>query len=324
MNEKIRSFLKLDPRLLIFVQETLLIFLLAVPLVTYVLLKLIGSTNNIIFLVAMICSWGVSLITIYEAFIEPRLISVRQHELEVKGLSKKFRIVFFTDMHVGPFKKKGFVKRVVKKVNSLRADLIFIGGDFTTAGAIRPGFLTPLEKLEANYPVVAVLGNHDYNMNFSFDASSREFARKVKSKLTSLNIKVLKNQSFLFDFGEEKLNVVGIDDLWAGNDDVDLAFSNVDLKWPVIVLVHNLDLVKKLKGKKADILLAGHTHGLNLRLSLCGIIDPPLRITELGSKYKKGFNRYKGIPMYVSTGIGSVFNGVRFFKLPEIVIFDLK
>jgi predicted MPP superfamily phosphohydrolase len=324
MKRKVKYKFSFNPKLFVVLQEVVLFFLVISPLLTYFFFQLMGISSGFLFYFILILNFLVSLVSIYEAFIEPRLFCVRHHVLNIKNLSKKFRIVFFTDMHIGPFKKRGFVKRVVRKVNSLRADIIFIGGDFTTAGAIHPSYLTPLKDLEANYPIIAVLGNHDYNVSFIFDNPNLKFAKKIRKKLSSLRVKILRNQSYLFDFGDEKLNVVGIDDLWVQKDDLDKAFKDVDPKWPVLVLGHNLDLVKKLRGRRVDILLAGHTHGLYLNLSLIGLINPPLRNTELKRRYIQGFNRYNGIPMFVSTGLGSVFNGMRFFQLPEIVIFDLK
>lgn len=319
--------INLKQKFLTFLKELVVFLLITSPVFFYLLCAIFNLSQGVLFHILLFCLIFLSTLSIYGAFIEPYFLVVRNRELDIEGLSKKFRIVFFTDLHVGPYKRSDFVKRVVKKVNSLRADLIFIGGDFTTGEDFHPKYLTPLKKLEANYPIVAVLGNHDYNLNFSFETPRPSLAKKVAEKLKSLNIKVLRNKSYTYEFGKEKVNIVGIDSLWAKKDNVEKAFRKVEQRYPTVVLAHNPDIVykvKKLEGKRVDILLSGHTHGNQFRLPFDGALFPFIRPIKLSAKYLQGFNKFRGIPMYVNAGTGETLTRIRLFDPPEIVVFDLK
>lgn len=317
---------QLHPRqaFLTFVQEAVVLLLISSPLLSVLIngcfsFTCLSELTPFYFL-------PLSILAIYGAFVEPYKIVTKYYNLDVKVLTKKFRIVFFTDIHAGPYKRKKFVQKIVDKVNNLRADLVLIGGDFITGVDWHTNYLSPLKSLESNFSIIAVLGNHDYNINFRFEKPREMLAKKVVEKLRLLNIKVLKNQSLKLDFEGGPLNIVGIDDVWAKKDSLEKAYKNVGGKYPVILLCHNPDIVYKLGPKhKVDILLSGHTHGGTFRIPSDGPLLPFIRNTRLASKFSKGFHLFKKVPLFVTSGLGTSVTRMRFlFNFPEIIVFDLK
>ena len=72
-----------------------------------------------------------------------------------------------------------------------------------------------------------------------------------------------------------------------------------------------------------DLMLAGHTHGGQVRLPLLGALLPERRLV---GKYQAGFYREGRSLMYVSRGIGMEARPapqVRFFCRPEVVVIDI-
>jgi len=90
-----------------------------------------------------------------------------------------------------------------------------------------------------------------------------------------------------------------------------------------LLLTHNPDLVLELADLGApppDLVLAGHTHGGQVRLPGYGAIYTS---TKLGRRYDAGLFDFQGIPLYITAGVGTSEVPVRLFDPPEIVLITL-
>ena len=77
--------------------------------------------------------------------------------------------------------------------------------------------------------------------------------------------------------------------------------------------------VKKLGDAKYDLLLAGHSHGGQVRLPFFGPVHVPFGVEE----YDMGlFHTTRG-PLYVNPGIGWFPVPIRFNCRPEITVFEV-
>ncbi|MEK7212796.1 MAG: metallophosphoesterase, partial [Patescibacteria group bacterium] len=120
----------------------------------------------------------------------------------------------------------------------------------------------------------------------------------------------------------QKICLYGVDDIWGGKTD----YSDL-MKWnsnyPVILISHNPDAVLTWpeKLKKPDLVLAGHTHGGQIRLPFIG----PLGEADvaLGKKYYKGLNYWNDIPIFVTVGVSETGGPVRFLNPPEVAVITL-
>jgi hypothetical protein len=68
-----------------------------------------------------------------------------------------------------------------------------------------------------------------------------------------------------------------------------------------------------------DLMLAGHTHGGQVRLPFL----PPLHLPPLGRKYVEGLFRQGETQLYVNRGIGAVGLPFRLNCPPEITVLTL-
>ena len=241
-------------------------------------------------------------------------IEVTRHEVEVPALPAAFdgyRIAFLTDTHVAPFLRRNLYREVVTQAMAFDPDLVLLGGDFVTwerhiplmAEVLLPG-------LEARDGVWAVLGNHDYWAN----------GDAVVEAMTARGVRFAINKSVPIRRGEDALTLIGIDEVYRGEPDLDAAFDGVDPAGARIGLSHHPDIVDLLDTRRLDLLLCGHTHGGQIRFPFFGSVVVP---SKHEARYAAGFVRVGDVLLYVSRGIGAV-PPLRILCRPEVATFTLR
>jgi predicted MPP superfamily phosphohydrolase len=240
-------------------------------------------------------------------------IEVTRHEVFIEDLPPAFdgyRIAFLTDTHVAGFVRREFYRQIVAQTNRFDPDLILLGGDFVTWRKHIPLMADVLlTDLRARDGLLAVLGNHDYWAN----------GDEVKAAMTAKGVKFITNMSHVIRRDGAALPVVGIDEAYRGEPDVEAAFANVK-PGPCIGVTHHPDLVDQLEGRRVDLLVCGHTHGGQIRLPFFGPLVVP---SKHEGRYAAGFRRVGGVLMYVSRGIGAI-PPIRILCRPEVATFTLR
>lgn len=215
-------------------------------------------------------------------------------------------IVFLSDLHVG---SHGMTLRhldnVVLRVNSLKPDLVLLGGDYLNEeGGINGPYIPPdqiaahLKNLKPNlqHGIVGVHGNHD-----AFDKAG------VVKAFTENGITLLENDVIQFsmqDGAGKKFYVAGLADDLTGKIDLRGTFDKMSEPEPVIMLEHNPVAFNSMYNfsDRPVLTLCGHTHA--------GQIDFPFR-KYLGLpggapwKYVLGHRRVDGNDLIVSSGLGT-------------------
>ena len=72
--------------------------------------------------------------------------------------------------------------------------------------------------------------------------------------------------------------------------------------------------------KAVSLMLAGHSHGGQIRLPWIG----PPNLPEMGRKYVEGWFRLQNLQLYVNRGLGTVVVPFRFDCPPEITLLTLR
>ena len=241
-------------------------------------------------------------------------IEITRHEVSVPKLPASFdgyRIAFLTDTHVASFMRRNFYREVVKQVNAFDPDLVLLGGDFVTWERHIPLMAEVLlTDLAARDGVYAVLGNHDYWAN----------ANAVTEAMTARGVQFIVNRSVTLRRGNDSVALLGIDEVYRGEPDLDAAFANVDPTGACLGLSHHPDIVDLLEGRKLDLLVCGHTHGGQIRFPFFGSVVVP---SKHEARYAAGFQRVGNVLMYVSRGIGAI-PPVRILCRPEVATFTLR
>lgn len=241
-------------------------------------------------------------------------LEVTRHEIVIPDLPPSFigyQIAFMTDTHVAGFMRRAFYRECIEQINRREVDLVLLGGDFVSWKKDIPLMARVLlEDLQARDGVFAVLGNHDYWS----DASA------VVSAMTARGVRFLINESTTLRRGDAEIDLIGIDEIYRGDPDVKATFRNVPGNRPCIGISHHPDIIGLLgRDRRIDLLLAGHTHGGQIRLPFLGAIVVPSKHEGL---YDAGFHRQRQVLLYVSRGLGSV-PPIRILCPPELAVFTL-
>jgi predicted MPP superfamily phosphohydrolase len=253
--------------------------------------------------------------------VEPHWVEVVWRDLPVEGLPEELaglRLVQISDLHVGPKVDDDYLVASLQRVRRLQPDLLVVTGD---ALSFRPGRggvqFEQLRDVLGHLPrgrlgTFAILGNHDYGVNWS-DA---RVADRVARELERAGARVLRNECALVT----GFDIVGIDDLWARRADP-VGSLRRRTGSAALVLCHNPDALDELDwdGYRGWI-LAGHTHGGQCRLPF--LLPPVLPVQN--RRYAAGEVRLPdGRLVYVNRGLGHL-ERVRFNVRPEVTVFTLR
>ncbi|MFZ0336564.1 MAG: metallophosphoesterase [Terracidiphilus sp.] len=276
------------------------------------------------FLGASACAVGG--FALYAGEIARHWIDVTESDVSIPGLPEafdRFRVAQVSDFHMDEFSEPFFVREVVRCVNSLNPDAVFLTGDFVTCQfapkkfAIGAGWqcASILNELTCRQRYAA-LGNHDVMIG----------AKPVSEALTANGITVLFNSYLPLERSGGRIWLAGVDDPLLGLPDpeasIPAAIRNIPRE-PVVLLCHAPDYVDHLltlsSGQAVSLMLCGHTHGGQIRLPLIG----PLVLPTMGRKYIEGWFRFGQLQLHVNRGIGAVGVPFRLNCPPEISIITL-
>lgn len=240
-------------------------------------------------------------------------IEVTKHEVLIDDLPEQFdgyRIAFMTDTHVASFMRRAFYREVVSQVHRFDPDIAIFGGDFVTFRRDITLMAELLGDVRARDGVFAILGNHDYWAG----------ADLVQEQLGARGVQFIVNRSVMLARGGAKVPLIGIDEMYRGTPDPELAFRNLPPDGPCIGVSHHPDIIDLLGGRRLDLLVCGHTHGGQIRFPFFGAVVVP---SMHEGEYAAGFHRVGRVLMYVSRGIGSI-PPLRILCRPEVATFILK
>ncbi|MBK8199485.1 MAG: metallophosphoesterase family protein [Acidobacteria bacterium] len=205
----------------------------------------------------------VSLPLAWARFVEPHLLVVHRATIALPGAtetSPSIRIALFSDTHLGIFPSAMPLTRIVRRINAEHVDGVFLAGDLSYWPRTEdvPELFAPLGDLDA--PLYAVLGNHDvgYPGNDLTDA--------LMAALQDAGALIPQNRAFDTELGGHRVIVAGASDLWQRRQDFGFSASLPE-GVPVLLLTHNPDTALYVPDNFAyDLMLAGHTHGGQLRV----------------------------------------------------------
>jgi uncharacterized protein len=269
------------------------------------------TLDAIILLIGLVFFWAF--------LIEPNRLVVREQTIQIDNWPKELnglRIAVVSDIHAGGwFINDKKLRTIVQRTNQLQPDLIVILGDYMagegwTSHRVEPEvFGATLKEFHAASGVYSVLGNHDW----WYDRV------KVRRGLEQNGIKVLDNEVTQLNVRGTSLWLVGLADLWEGPQRIEQTVEKVPQGATMIALTHNPDIFPRLP-QRVPLLLAGHTHGAQVRFPLIGTV---VHSSRFGKKYERGHVFENNHHLFVTTGIGTSILPLRFGVTPEIVLLTL-
>jgi predicted MPP superfamily phosphohydrolase len=257
------------------------------------------------------------------SFIEPRLIKTNHLDISLATTRQKesIKIALVSDLHVGLYKKFGFVQRVVKKIDENAPDLVLFAGDFILGEERNTNYLSPLAPLGKRYPSFAVTGNHEFDLAFAIDPDYNYKTATLRRLFNKWGIIILDNQTRKISIKNNTFNIGGAPDLWTGKADLTVINKFIDPRYPKILLCHNPDIILENGAENFDLILSGHTHNGQIRLPLLENI--PSLPTKLGRLFSAGLFKLKNGYLYITAGLSETGPRARLFNRPELTIINL-
>ena len=136
---------------------------------------------------------------------------------------------------------------------------------------------------------------------------------RSRSELERRGVRFLNNQAVQLEGMDVYL--VGVEDMQEGQPDLSGGLQSVPEDTPTILLSHNPDIIGMSAVNRADLILAGHTHGGQIVLPLLG---PTHTQSELLSRSKaSGHLRLNDTHIYIHRGLGEGIP-IRFRAPPHV------
>lgn len=257
------------------------------------------------------------LIIIYARYIGTMGLTTKEYTIIDKNIPEGFdglKIVHFSDIHYNRAITLKKIESIVKEINLIKPDIVVFTGDLLDKDAILTNtdydeLGKILKKINAPSGKYAILGNHDYK-------KEEENAIKI---LKNSNFTYLENTyDIIYDKYGNKVFIGGIGSVIQNKDDIDKALNSLSNKDNIsykIILIHEPDIADEIAtGYKINLILAGHSHGGQIRLPLIGALYTP----PYAKKYQNEYYKINDCNLYISTGIGVSTINYRLWDKPSI------
>ena len=260
-----------------------------------------------------------ALILFYGWLIEPQIITTVKHDVNLGG-STEVRAVVISDIQVGPVHGRRFVERIVNKINALEPDLVLYAGDFVENRKEDVEELALLASIQAPLGVYGVLGDHDV-AGKTFAENDEDKITHVLQRLKDFNVKMLVNETAIITKNNQSWLLAGVDE-FRRNPNLPLALKDAQKDLPLVVLSHKPDIIDVARMMNADLVIAGHTHGGQIRLPWLGAF---YNASTIPLKFSRGLftQEFSPTALFVTSGLGESIMPFRFLNPPEIAVLNI-
>ena len=247
-----------------------------------------------------------ALLAAYALYAGLRVPAVKEVLIRSEKLRCPLRLVLLSDLHLHRAVSTAKIRAIVEKTNSLKPDIILLGGDVIDDDvSCISGLLEILGKLKAKNGVYFVTGNHEFYVGYS----------EAVGALQKLGFRFLENEGAAVG----GIYLAGIPDFFSGKDyanlpDVEKAFAKAAPEKFRLLMSHTpADFGKD---NRFDLEVAGHTHG--------GQIFPFHLLSKLQGRCLAGlYKAENGAEIYVTRGAGQWGPQMRFLAPSEITLINL-
>jgi uncharacterized protein len=245
---------------------------------------------------------------------------------------KGFKILHFSDVHSGSLLDTKAVDAGVQKILNEQADVILFSGDLVNNQASEMAVLKSVfAKLKAPMGVYSTLGNHDYGdyVQWPVDGVSKdENLQNLKTIHADMGWRLLMNEHVVLEKDGDKIALLGIEN-WSAKANfprygkMELAHPGTE-QYPFKILMSHdpshWDAQVLSEYPDIDLMLSGHTHGMQFGVELPGFKWSPVQYMykQWAGLYEQGNQK-----LYVNRGFGFIGYPGRVGVLPEITVIEL-
>lgn len=292
-------------------------------------------------------------VAVWSTVIERRLFTIRRHTLPVLSAgAAPIRVLHLSDLHLAPWQAQKM--HWVRSLAQVKPDLVVLTGDLMGHVEARPALYDTLSAF-ADTPTVFVHGSNDYygprfKNPLKYLQSPSRLSTRVQDidnaaltrELASLGFIDLNNAASRLEIRGSQVDLFGLNDPHIDYDDISKMrvslgalphlpqadAPNDSVTPPVRVGVVHAPYqaaLNALLDDGADLLLAGHTHGGQVRVPGVGALTSN---SDLPNAQARGLsvwhNAHRAAYLNVSAGLGnSIYAPVRFACRPEASLLTL-
>ncbi|MBM7651380.1 metallophosphoesterase [Neobacillus cucumis] len=235
----------------------------------------------------------------------------RTYKIDIAKSAPPFsqiRIAIASDLHLGNLVGNRHLRKLVKRINDMKPDLILLPGDIIDDDIepfLRNQMSQVMRELSAPHGIYAVLGNHEY-----YGGNIEEYVKQM----SAIGIRVLRDEAVSI---ANVMYVVGRKDKTAEHSDpngrlkVVSLLKDLDLSHTVVMMDHQPTQFDLAQAAGVDVLLSGHTHR--------GQFAPNHWITKRMFELDWGYMRKGSLHVIVSSGYGTWGPPIRIASRSEII-----
>jgi len=267
------------------------------------------------------------------ALWEPYRYRLVTREVRFAPTSPSLDVLHLSDTHLRSADDQlvRFLTQLADRLGEV--DLVIATGDMIEDDSGIGPALEALGRFAARLGRFYVLGSHDY-YQASYQAYTKYFGkrdvpkkargadtRRFEDGLAGQGWVALTNATRVLDTEHGKIRLAGVDDPYLNRHDTE-HIERASREALAIGLVHSPDVVSEWALNGFDLVLAGHTHGGQVRLPVLGAL---VTNSSLPAQLAKGLHRVGPSWLHVSPGLGTgKFTPVRFLCPPEATLLRLR
>jgi predicted MPP superfamily phosphohydrolase len=274
---------------------------------------------------------------------EPYQPVARRCRLDLPDGWPALSVVHISDLHVQREDPRLWQVQI-RALAGLRPDLVCVTGDVCEKADDVPLLVDVLRAAQPRFGTFIILGNHEHGASLpaalrrqvkrpwrrvldpllstlvrARSSDGIEEGHAIGAGLAAAGFTVLHNEGQRVEDNGRTLWIAGCDSAWAGHADMAAAFDGRRPDEPCLALIHEPDLAFDAARAGADLILAGHTHGGQVRLPFVGApithrIDERIQVAQ-------GFQRIGHALLHITAGLGHTV-ALRFRCPPEVVWLD--
>ena len=260
---------------------------------------------------------------------------INRIKLSYDNLPDAFRglkIIQFSDIHSGSLQDRKAVSAGIKKILDEKPDIILFTGDLVNDRASEMDDLKDVfSQLKAPMGVYSTLGNHDYGDYVQWPiagVSKEQNLENLKAVHAGMGWRLLMNEHVALERNGESIALIGIEN-WSAkarfpkHGKMKEAYAGTE-KYPFKILMSHdpshWDAEVIPKYSDVDLMLSGHTHGMQFGVELPGFKWSPVQYMykQWAGLYETGKQK-----LYVNRGFGFIGYPGRVGILPEITVIEL-
>lgn len=266
----------------------------------------------------------------YSRYIATSGLKIKEYKIINEKIPDSFhgsKIIHISDLHYKTTYYKEEVKNMVKKINSIKPDIVVLTGDLFDKDTKYENndffeLTEELSKIDTSIGKYAISGNHDtqipewetiiknsgfINLNDTYDTIYMNSLNPMLLVGASSSINNMK------DINDRLKPVTDYINSIKGQE------KNNNIPSYKILMLHEPDYINDINYNEFDLILAGHSHNGQVRLPGIGAIVLP----DGAKEYYQEYYNLNNTELYISSGLGTSTIPYRLFNKPSINLYRL-